>query len=229
MHDSTSRTATGRLAVPRSSLVVPAVAALGGAAFLVWKPGVARSMLGSPQAIGFTVAAGAVVLGIGWLLPRLGRGAGTTMAAQAIPVLVAFVATVLPAFHHVTVDEAFPAAAAATGPSSTARPATVVGRAALTGIDHHATGDALLVARADGSYVVRLESLDVEPGPDYHVHLVPGGDARRPDGGVHLGRLRGDRGNQNYAVPATTSTQRPVTLLIWCRAFAVPIAAATIR
>jgi hypothetical protein len=45
----------------------------------------------------------------------------------------------------------------------------------------------------------------------------------------HLNRLRGNEGNQNYPVPTTVGLQRPFTVLIRCRAFAVPIAAATIR
>ncbi len=77
--------------------------------------------------------------------------------------------------------------------------------------------------------IVRLQFLAVEPGPDYHVHVVPGAERKSPDGGVHLNRLRGNRGNQNYPVPTTVGLQRPFTVLIWCRAFAVPIAAATIR
>jgi hypothetical protein len=45
---------------------------------------------------------------------------------------------------------------------------------------------------------VRLQSLAVEPGPDYHVHVVPRAERKSPDGGVHLNRLRGNKGNQNY-------------------------------
>lgn len=225
-----------RLPMPPSSLVVPAIAAAGGAGFLLWKPGVAVAMARSPQAAGFTILIGAAVLGIGWLLPRLGLGARTTAAVQLVPVLVAFVLTVAPAFHNVTVNEAFPAAgsaeaesAASDVPAPAGEPvATVVSRGRLRGIDHDATGDALLVRRADGTFVVRLENLDVEPGPDYQVHLVPGAEQGHPDGGVHLGRLRGNRGNQNYDVPPRVEVTTPVTLLIWCRVFAVPIAAATL-
>lgn len=50
------------------------VAAIGGALFLAWKPGVARSMLGTPRAAGFTLLVGVLVLGAGWLVPRLGPG-----------------------------------------------------------------------------------------------------------------------------------------------------------
>jgi hypothetical protein len=106
----------------------------------------------------------------------------------------------------------------------------MLGRADIRGIDHRASGDVLLLRRADGSLVVRMERLDVEPGPDYQVYIVPGANQRKPQDGIHLGRLRGNRGNQNYAVPADfRHPGTPVTVLIWCRAFAVPVANATIR
>lgn len=225
--------------MPASSLVVPVVAGIGGTAFLVWKPGVARSMAGSPRAAGFTLAVTALVLGAGWLLPRLGRGPGTTAVVQLVPVLAAFLLTVAPAFRQVTVDEAFPTAVDASRPTAAAStatpgpaqpgPATVLGRVDFSGIDHRASGDVLLLRRADGSFVVRLERLDVEPGPDYQVYVVPGADQHKPRDGVHLDRLRGNRGNQNYEVPAEFRPATPVTVLIWCRPFAVPVANATIR
>nr|MDT0665613.1 DM13 domain-containing protein [Micromonospora sp. DSM 115978] len=70
--------------------------------------------------------------------------------------------------------------------------------------------------------------LDVEPGPDYFVELVPGADRRSPDGGVRLDALKGNLGNQNYPVSADVQVTTPTTVLIWCRAFAVPIGNATI-
>jgi len=138
-------------------LLVPGVAAVAGLAFLAWKPGLARSMLGSPRALGFADVA------------------------------------------------------------------------ALAGIDHAATGRVVLLQTGHGRHVVRLEALEVEPGPDYHVYLAPGPDRRSPEGATHLGRLRGNRGSQNYPVPSVVAADVPVTVLIWCRAFAVPVAAATIR
>ncbi len=230
--DGRRKIGPGPLALPVSSLVVPGIAALLGALFLAWKPGVARSMLGSPRAAGFALLVGAIVIGIGWWLPRRGRSGLTTGLVQTVPVLLAAVVTVLPAFRSVTVDEPFPQQA--TGGSDTSAgqktqpPSRVVGRARLQGIDHRASGEVLLALGTDGSYVVRLERLDVEPGPDYQVYLVPGSTAD-PSGGVRLDHLRGNRGNQNYPVPSTADTTvRPVTVLIWCRAFAVPVAAATI-
>jgi hypothetical protein len=228
-----------RLPFPASSLVVPVLAGIGGAAFLVWKPGIARSMASSPRAAGFTVVVALLVLGAGWLLPRLGRGARTTLAVQLAPVLAAFLVTVAPAFRQVTVNEAFPTAVDTPQPTAAVSPAipgaaqpglaTVLGHGHLAGIDHRASGEVLLLRREDGSRVVRLERLDVEPGPDYQVYVVPGADQHKPSDGVHLDRLRGTRGNQNYDVPADFRPTTPVSVLIWCRAFAVPVANATIR
>jgi hypothetical protein len=227
-----------RLPLPLGSLVVPVIAGLGAVVFLAWKPGVARSLLGSPRAAAFGLAVGVVVVGAGWLLPRLGRGARSTAVVQAVPVALAFTLTVLPAFGDTVVRDDFPAVAgssATAGPSAAsptpntpASEAEVVSRGTFAGIDHRASGDVLLVVPANGPAVVRLESLDVEAGPDYVVDLVPRAGATTPDGGVRLDRLRGNRGDQNYPVPAGTPLDRPLTVLIWCRAFAVPVAAATL-
>lgn len=228
--------------IPRSSLAIPAAAGVGGAAFFVWKPGVALSMLGSPRAFGFAATIGILILALGWLLPWLGRGFALTATAQAVPVVIAFVITVLPAFRTITVNDPLPGApvaatkaadaAADNSQSPVPRPvvsATTLSETALTGINHRASGSAVLIRLADGSHVIRLEHLDVEPGPDYFVFVVPGAGHRTPDGGTRLNHLRGDRGNQNYPVPTGVAVARPLTVLIWCRAFAVPIAAATLR
>jgi len=238
-HPSRGRPARPAIAgFPRYALVVPLCAGVGAAVFLAWKPGVALSTLRSPRALGFSMLVAATVLALGWALPRLARRAAATIAAQVALVVVTFAVTVLPAFRDVTVDEAFPVEVRTDGttspalppvaaPAATAEPAALAGRARLHGIDHRASGDVLLLRTRDG-LVVRLQSLDVEPGPDYQVHLVAGVGRRSPDGGVHLGKLRANKGNLNYAVPSDVSISQPLTVLIWCRAFAVPVAYATV-
>jgi hypothetical protein len=97
----------------------------------------------------------------------------------------------------------------------------------LTGIGHRATGAAAILRQPDGSLVVELREIDVESGPDYQVHLVPGAGREDPGGGIHLDALRGTRGTQYYPVPPGTDPAGEWTVLIWCRAFGVPIAGST--
>src|SRR6266536_320397 len=135
-----------RASVPRSSFVVPGVAAVAAAAFFVWKPGVAVSMIASPRAFGFAAAVGVLTLALGWVLPRLGRGCVLTALAQSLPVAIAFVLAVLPSFRTRTVNDPFPGAPAAARTPSVPAPAatapTATGRAAAT------AGQAVTVGRA---------------------------------------------------------------------------------
>lgn len=116
------------------------------------------------------------------------------------------------------------------GADPAAPPAEPVRLAAgsLAGIDHEAEGGAALYSLPDGTALARLEEVDIEPGPDYRLYLVPGAGATTPDGGVDLGPLAGNVGSSNYPLPTGTPTEGEQTLLVWCRAFAVPIAAAAL-
>jgi hypothetical protein len=100
----------------------------------------------------------------------------------------------------------------------------------LRGIDHDARGTATLYESPDGTFIVGLEQIDIEPGPDYKLYVVPGTNRESPgDDGVFLDSLRGNQGTQFYEVPAGTNIEPGSwTVLVWCRAFAVPIANATI-
>ncbi|MFH8739541.1 DM13 domain-containing protein, partial [Streptomyces sp. NPDC017964] len=82
--------------------------------------------------------------------------------------------------------------------------------------EHATSGRVLLVRLADGSHVVRLEDLDTSNGPDLRVLLTdaPVKEGRAGwhvfDDGAHvsLGKLKGNKGSQNYTVPADVDLSR---------------------
>ena len=54
--------------------------------------------------------------------------------------------------------------------------------------------------------------------------VVPGLDQERPGDGRELDALRGNQGTQYYEVPSGTDVGPGWTVLVWCRAFGVPVA-----
>ena len=123
---------------------------------------------------------------------------------------------------------AAPAAVEETGGADAAPAAAgprLLGRGRLHGIGHTASGTAELV-ESNGKVVVQLRDFKVQAGPDYRLYLAAG---ERPDGGRELGALKGTSGNQRYAVERRADARRFDTVLVWCRAFSVPVAAATLR
>jgi hypothetical protein len=91
-----------------------------------------------------------------------------------------------------------------------------------------AAGTATLVRKASGGRVVTLTDFAVNNGPDLRVYLVPG-DGKDTSKNIDLGGLKGNKGNQQYDVPASADTGRYKTVVIWCRSFSVAFARATLR
>jgi hypothetical protein len=232
-------------------LLLPQVLlATGMLVMLVAHPNAVRSGVMSTRA----VLVNAALLG-GWLLlsfvvlPRLVRNDAARSGLLTVLAVAAIVVLVIPTLRDTTVNEQFPEVAAVqdraepttTEPTITggaATPASIppttvpqpvrVATGRLEGIDHDASGTASVYRQPDGSFVVELESIDVEPGPDYHVYVVRGRDRRSPGDGTELAKLKGNQGTQYYEVPnGTGDIGDGWTVLIWCRAFGVPVAAAT--
>ena len=100
-------------------------------------------------------------------------------------------------------------------------------RGAFSDVDalHRGAGDALVYALPDGSQLLRLENFRASNGPDLYVYLArhpaPARAADVEQGYLSLGRLKGNVGNQNYAIPAGTALEEYGSVVIWCQLFGV--------
>ncbi len=99
---------------------------------------------------------------------------------------------------------------------------------------HRGSGTATIYRTPDGSEVLRLENLDVTNGPALHVVLSTHPDPERSEqvkqeGYVDLGDLKGNRGNQNYPIPADVDTSIHKSVVIYCYPFAVVFSVATLE
>ncbi|GIF01012.1 hypothetical protein Ari01nite_84760 [Paractinoplanes rishiriensis] len=100
--------------------------------------------------------------------------------------------------------------------------------------EHDTEGQARVIRKVDGSHVLELVGLSTSNGPDLRVWLsdqpVLGGRQgwRVFDDGrwLELGRLKGNRGDQAYAIPAGTDLDELTSVAIWCKRFAVSFGAA---
>lgn len=142
-----------------------------------------------------------------------------------------------------TVREELPAAAPepvkGQSPSTSSAPSSPKGpRTVATGQfvsqEHHTAGTAKIFRLADGSHALRLDGLDTSNGPDLHVWLT---DAPVKEGkagwGVFddgkyesLGKLKGNKGDQNYVLPANLDVNEYSSVSIWCERFSVSFGAA---
>ncbi|MFI6324682.1 DM13 domain-containing protein [Nonomuraea sp. NPDC050556] len=135
-------------------------------------------------------------------------------------------------FTTVVVNEAAPVATATA--SAAAQPTTkVLSSGNFVTHEHATTGKAKVLQLPDGKRVLRIEDLATSDGPDLRVWLSdqPVTDQWHTfDDGryVELGELKGNKGNANYAIPASADLAKLRSVTIWCRRFSVSFGAAAL-
>ena len=95
--------------------------------------------------------------------------------------------------------------------------ATLVSEGTFKPRAHEVEGKALLIAE-NGKKTLRFEDFDTINGPDLRVYLASDlgiGDS------IHLGKLKGTKGNFNYELPEGTDTDKYNKVLVWCEPFGI--------
>ena len=108
--------------------------------------------------------------------------------------------------------------------------ALAAGRFADADAAHKGSGTATLFRDPSGNRVVAFSDFQATNGPDLKVYLVEKADITSAQdvldsNWVSLGVLKGNIGDQNYALPADLPFE-PGSVVIWCERFSVLFSAA---
>lgn len=109
----------------------------------------------------------------------------------------------------------------------------VLAKGDFRGLAHETAGAATVHQLADGKRILRLSNFETSNGPDVHVYLVAAEVAKdnatvKQAGFIDLGSLKGNKGDQNYEVPADTDLNKYKSVSIWCARFGVNFGAASL-
>lgn len=124
------------------------------------------------------------------------------------------------------VDEAFPAAQQTSS--------QVIESGSFYGIAHPTMGTATVYRLADGDRMLRFTNFKTSNGPDVHVYLVAADDAKdsetvKRSEFIDLGTIKGNMGDQNYALARDLDLAKYRTVSIWCKRFGVNFGAAPLK
>jgi Electron transfer DM13 len=101
---------------------------------------------------------------------------------------------------------------------------------------HSTSGRATIYREPDGKLILRLTNFKTSNGPDVHVILIAAKDAdddanflKANTERVELGALKGNEGDQNYAIPGGTDLSKFQTVSIYCERFNANFGAAPLE
>ena len=125
------------------------------------------------------------------------------------------------------VNESFPLTQGASS-------AEIVESGTFYGVMHPTTGTATIYRLGDGDRILRFTNFRTSNGPDVHVYLVAADDARdnisvTRAGFIDLGSIKGNIGDQNYALGADVDLTKYRTVSVWCKRFSINFAVAPLR
>jgi Electron transfer DM13 len=111
--------------------------------------------------------------------------------------------------------------------------ALVISSGQFRSYEHATSGRARILELRGGRRYVRLDPFQTSNGPALKVYLSAApasgpGDAF-DDRYVSLGDLKGNIGEQNYALPPDVELSRYRSVVIWCKRFSVAFGAAPLR
>jgi hypothetical protein len=150
-----------------------------------------------------------------WLLRRK-----WILAAVGLPVLVALWWAFRPEKLWINEKVSEPA------PFASAAEAQPLFTGRLEGEAHPTSGRATIYKSPDGKLYLRLSGFSTSNGPDVHVVLARSGDkgleheiVKGSLDKVELGPLKGNTGDQNYQLPASTDLNEYRSVVVYCERF----------
>jgi hypothetical protein len=131
-------------------------------------------------------------------------------------------------FINKTVSEEFP------GGSATASiEKGPIAKGSFKSFAHETKGTAAIYQFTNGKRTLRLTEFETSNGPDVRVYLTAadvekGNDAINGAGFVDLGSIKGNKGDQNYDLPADVDLNKYRNVTIWCARFGVNFGSAAL-
>jgi hypothetical protein len=119
-------------------------------------------------------------------------------------------------------------------PAANASSSEAVESGVFRGIAHPTEGTAAVYRMRDGALMLRFTNFRTSNGPDVHVYLVAGDDAKDSEtvqhtGFIDLGPIKGNIGDQNYALGSDVDLSKYRAVSIWCKRFSVNFGVAPLK
>jgi hypothetical protein len=102
------------------------------------------------------------------------------------------------------------------------------------GIAHPTEGKATIYRMEGGNFMLHLTDFRTSNGPNVHVYLVAADDAKDNDtvqqsGFIDLGPIKGNIGDQSYALASDVDLSKYRAVSIWCQRFSVNFGVAPLK